>query len=325
MALSEDHKHDLKVMAAYYYYKKKMNLSDIADKLKISRVTLNKLLKAAYDEGLVRIEIVDRNNTLGLIELEESVKERFQLKDIKIVDTFSDDPFSTTNEIALAAAQLIDRKMENGIQISISWGRTLELMVNYLRGNNFIKDIKVYTLLGAPEIIGTQMQPNTIAHNLLRKYSGTGFVMNAPFVCETEAAAQTLMADKTFTSIVEGARQSDLTLVGIGPSPNENINKNLMRYDLQTIKELKATNVCGDICSSFYDIYGNLCQSPLCERFIKVGLNEIKKHRCVIGMAGGSHKIASILGALNGHYLDVLITDKNTIIQVIEMADKLGV
>lgn len=325
MALGQDYKHDLKVQSAYYYYKKNMKLSDIAEMLGISRVTLNKLLKDAVDEGIVRIDILDRNNTIGLIELEGLVKERFGLKKIKIVPSLYDDASYVTNEIAIAAARMVEGMMFDGIQISLTWGRTLELMTDYLAGDNFIRNIKVYTLLGAQEIVGMQMQPNTIAHNLLRKYEGVGFVMNAPFMCETSNAAQAIMNDGTFTTIVEGARDSDLTLVGIGPTPNEAAKQDNMRYDLETIKELKRCNVCGDIGSNFYDIYGNICNDSLCERFVKVDLNEIKKHKCVVGIAGGEHKVASILGALNGKYLDVLITDKDTMVSIIEMADRLGV
>jgi len=169
------------------------------------------------------------------------------------------------------------------------------------------------------------MQPNTIAHNFLQKYKGVGYVMNAPFICETVEAAKVIMADKNVSYIIEASKDSDLTLVGIGPTPNEAISKDKMRYELDIIKELKKYNVCGDICSNFYDIYGNICDAPLCQRFVKVSLEDLKQHKCVVGIGGGDHKVSSILGALNGKYLDVLITDKDTIVSVMEMADKLGV
>ena len=325
MSLSQDCKNDLKVKAAYYLYKKNMKLSDIADTLKISRVTLNKLLKDAVDEGIVRIEIIDNNNALSLLELEASVKERFGLKEARIVNPMPNDRSYAPNEIALAAAKLVDDMIFSGMKISLTWGRTLELMVNYLKGNNYIKNIEVYTLLGARGIIDMQMQPNTIAYNLLQKYRGRGFVMNAPFMCETIEACEIIMADKNVSTIVEKSKDSDLTLVGIGPTPNESAGKDKMRYELGIVKELKEYNICGDICSNFYDIYGNVCEVPLCKRFVKVGLNDIKQHKCVVGIAGGEHKVSSILGALNGKYLDVLITDKDTMISVMEMADKLGV
>lgn len=321
MALSQDYRHDLIVKAAYYYYKEQMKLSDIAETLNVSRVTLNKLLKDALDEGIVRIDILDRDNTLGLMELEEMAKERFHLKNIVIAQTVS----GTCHDVALAGARMLEGMIFDGMKISLTWGETLEVLVDYLKGDNFIKDIQVYTLVGAREFIGSAMQPNTIAYTLLRKYQGTGYMMNAPFICDTVEAAKSIMNDGSFTSIVEKARESDITLVGIGPTPNTSVSEDKMRYDIETVKLLKESNVCGDICSNFYDIYGNICKAPLCERFVKVGLDEMKKHKNVVGIARGQHKVASILGALNGGYLDTLITDKETMVSVIEMADRLGI
>ncbi len=320
MALAKDYKHDLKVKAAYLYYKKDMKLADIAEKLSVSRVTLNKLLQEAKDEGIVRIDIIDRENVTGILELEEEARKRFGLKNIIIAQSVNGDCY----DVARAAARMVDGMMHDGIKISLTWGATLEILVDYLVGSNFIKDIEVYTLLGAQGSIGMRMQPNTIAENLLKKYKGTGYVMNAPFMCETPEAAKAIMNDGSFTSIVKKASESDLTLVGIGPTPNTATSKSKMRYDIETIKELKNSNVCGDICSNFYDIYGTLSKNPLCDRFVKVGLDEIKKHKNVVGVANGDHKIASILGARNGGYLDTLITDQATMVGVIEMADRLG-
>lgn len=320
MALSQDYKHDLKVKAAYYYYKKDMKLADIAQTLGVSRVTLNKLLQEAKDEGIVRIDIIDQDNVTGILELEEMTKKRFHLNNVIIVQSVS----NSCHDVSRAAARLVDNLMFDGIKISLTWGLTLELLVEYLQGSNFIKDIEVYTLLGAQGSIGMQMQPNTIAQNLLKKYRGTGYVMNAPFQCETAEAAQCIMKDGSFTSIVKKASQSDLTLVGIGPTPNASDSPSKQRYDMETLKELRKSNVCGDICSNFYDIYGNLSHNALCDRFVKVSLDEIKKHKNVVGIANGDHKIASILGALNGGYLDTLITDDSTMVGVIEMADRLG-
>lgn len=320
MALSQDYKRELKVKAAYYYYKKDMKLADIADELNISRVTLNKLLKEAMEEGIVRIDIIDQDNTIGILEMQQSVKERFELTDIVIVNSTTGSYY----DVAHAAARMVDGMMRDGIKISLTWGATLELLVDFLNGSNHIKDIEVYTLVGAQGRIGMKMQPNTIAQNLLGKYKGTGYVVNAPFICETVETAQSIMRDGSFTEIVDKARESDITLVGIGPTPNTAASISDMRYDIETVKELKNSNVCGDICSNFYDIYGNLTNNSLCDRFVKVSLDELKQHKNVVGIASGDHKVASILGALNGGYLDTLITDRSTMVSVLEMADRLG-
>ena len=219
MSLSRERRNELKVKAAYYFYKKNMKLADIVNALDISRVTLNRLLKEAVDEGIVRIDILDTDNTIGLLELEELVKKRFDLQNAIIVDAIPDNDMYALNEIALAAAKLVERKMFSGMKISLTWGRTLEMMVNYLKGNPQIKNIEVYSLLGAHGILDMQMQPNMIARNLLQKYQGVGFIMNAPLMCESEDACRMIMDDSHIASIIERSRESDLTLVGIGPTP----------------------------------------------------------------------------------------------------------
>lgn len=323
MSLSREYRNELKVKAAYYFYKKNMTLSDIAKTLDISRVTLNRLLKDAVDEGIVRIEIFDKDNVLRLNELEEAAKERFLLQDVVIVNSFPNDYAFITNEIALAASKFVERKMFSGMKISLTWGRTLELMMNYMKGNSYVKDIEVYTLMGAQDCMDIQMQPHAIAHDLLQKYDGRGFVMNAPYMCETEEACRIIMSDKDISTIVDRSKDSDITLVSIGPMPNETVSHVKRKYDTEIIRELKKYGACGEMGMNFYDIRGNLCRAPICERFVKVGLEDWKQHKCVIGMGGGSKKVSAIVGALNGRYLDVLVTDHDTIVSVMEEMDML--
>ena len=52
----------------------------------------------------MRIDIVDHDNTIGILELEEMAKERFHLKDIEIAPSFS----GTCHDVAYAAARMVD-------------------------------------------------------------------------------------------------------------------------------------------------------------------------------------------------------------------------
>ena len=324
MSLSRSKKEQLKVRAAYMYYKKKMKLSDIADELAVSRVTLNRLLDDALNEGIVRIDIVDPSNTAQIIELEDTVRQRFDLREVHIVDTPEDESL-ISGAIAEAAADYLDARIESGMKISLSWGRTLALTVNAMDGNPLVNDIEVFTLLGARGMSNIAMQPSTIAYNLLLKYNGTGHIMNAPFMCSSERAKDIILADRSITDVLENSRDSDLTLVGLGPSPGYKTSSQNQRYDDATIEELNKYKISGDICSNFYDVYGQLISAPITRRFINVPLSDIKNHKCKIALAGGLHKTASILGAMNGHFIDILFTDRNTILNVLQLADGLGI
>jgi DNA-binding transcriptional regulator LsrR (DeoR family) len=45
---------------------------------------------------------------------------------------------------------------------------------------------------------------------------------------------------------------------------------------------------------------------------IGISLQQLKKSKRVVGIAGGKRKTVAILAALNGRWIDVLITDRWT-------------
>ena len=68
----------------------------------------------------------------------------------------------------------------------------------------------------------------------------------------------------------------------------------------------------GDILVRFFDQDGNLVETGLEKRVISMSLEELSKVGRAIGVAGGSRKYASILGALRGHWINILVTDHFT-------------
>ena len=67
-----------------------------------------------------------------------------------------------------------------------------------------------------------------------------------------------------------------------------------------------------NILPRFFDEGGNLVKSPLMNRVIGIELDDLKKAKRVVGIAGGVRKIPAILGALRGGWINVLLTDRST-------------
>jgi DNA-binding transcriptional regulator LsrR (DeoR family) len=68
----------------------------------------------------------------------------------------------------------------------------------------------------------------------------------------------------------------------------------------------------GDICLRFFDAQGAPVQTALNDRVISIELEELRRVRRVVGIAGGARKTAAIHGALAGRWINVLITDQHT-------------
>jgi len=78
----------------------------------------------------------------------------------------------------------------------------------------------------------------------------------------------------------------------------------------QTLARLEEEGAVGDICARFFNEKGTQVLPNL--GVIGINLDQIKAVPQVIAIAGGMEKTKAILGALNGGYVNTLITDSAT-------------
>lgn len=324
MSIHEDERYYLKLKALYYLYTRGLTQTEIAKMLNISRVTLGRLLEEARAEGMVRVEIVDVRNMLSLLRAEEELKRRFGLRDVKLVDGTGLEGDALMRRTAQRAAAYFEQLLRSGMKIGVTWGRTLNAMVDYLPVNRGIRDLTVYTLVGSTSS-SVEFQPNILAQNLLNKYGGTLRIMTAPFICHSPQLCADIKNDPQIRGILQEARELDVTMVGIGEEPvRGSARLSSYPFDGETIQSLVDHGAAGDICGNFFDVEGNLCDRALQERIVSIDIRELPAHKLVVGTGGGPRKVRSILGALNGGYLDVLVTDVQTAAAVLEAAGNGG-
>lgn len=323
MSISQEHRYYLKLKALYYLYEKGYTQTEIAKRLNISRVTLGRLLDEAKAEGMIKFEIVDIRGTMKTLQLEERLRQRFGLQDIKLVDCPNADTDSITKRIASEAATYFEQLVHSNMTIGLTWGRTLSCMIENLPSDKSIKDLLVYTLVGGSSQ-SVDFQPNVLAQHIIDKYEGRANILTAPFMCQSEELCTAIKQEPTISSILDASHNLDATLVGIGEAPVRDAD-HLSDYPFDTamINELVDAQAAGDICGNFFDIHGRLCETTLKNRIVSIDIRELPNHKQVIGIGGGGKKVNSILGALNGHYLHVLITDVQTAEKVLQLAENI--
>ncbi len=322
MSIKAEQRYYLKLKALYYLYEKRYTNTEIAKLLGVSRVTLNHLLDEAHKEGMVNIEIIDSRKLKSLIDIEEQLKARFDLQDVKIVDVSEEDSSNVNQKLALEGAKYFELFLRKGMKIGITWGRTLRAMVNNLSKDQSINNLEVYTLLGGA-YNEPDFQPNILAQELIELYSGKAYIINAPFMCYSDHLCNEIKKEPSIDRILKDTRNLDITLVGIGEEPCfESVKTSYYHFNEEIVQSLLDAGAVGDICGNFFDINGNPCDSIISKRIVSIDILDLKSHKKVIGIGGGPTKIKSILGVLNGHYLDVLITDLKTANKIIKLLDE---
>ena len=319
MPINEELKYSMKLRSLYYLYEKGMTQTEIAKRLNISRVTLSKWLEEAKAENMIKFQIVDVKGELPLLHLEEEMKELFGLRDVKVINSENTDDSGTMWKLAAHSAPYFQQLIRSDMKIGLTWGRTLNAMISELPKSYDVRNLSVYTLVGS--VSGSAaFQPNILAQNLLNKFSGSLKIITAPFLCPTEQLCSDFRRMKEVAGILDNAKYFDMTLVGIGEEPMDpDVALSDYPFDTAMIRDLIAHGAVGDICGNFFDIDGRLCDTAIKSRILSVDITELPKHKMVVGIGGGSRKVKSILGALRGGYLDILITDSQTAMAVVEM------
>jgi len=310
----------LMVKVARLYYESNQTQEEIASHLGLSRPKVSRLLQRAREEGIVQIRIVDPFATHT--ELETALIERFGLEATVVVAGVIDKEPLTRQRIGQAAARYLEEVVRDGDVIGIGWGRTLHEMVQALSGRRKAR-ISVVPLIGGLGQIAPSFQVNELARRLAEAFGGTWQAFYAPALLPNRAAREGFMMTPDAQQIARRWAQLDLAVVGIGNTAFEKeLQVLFVNYlDKETQARLLKAGAVGDICVRFFDIRGQPCTEAL-PGVVGIELGQLRKVRRVIGVAGGPQKIEAILGALNGHYLKVLITDETAARGVLELAEK---
>jgi DNA-binding transcriptional regulator LsrR (DeoR family) len=132
-------------------------------------------------------------------------------------------------------------------------------------------------------------------------------LLPAPGIVSTEQARDVLLADLFIQRAMSMFDHLDIAFVGIGtPAPESLLGSILSSTELNTLLQNGAV---GDIALRFFDIHGQPVQSEIDQRVIGITFAQLKRTRRVVGISGGVEKFQSVLGALRGKLINVLITD----------------
>ena len=213
------------------------------------------------------------------------------------------------NKVGKTTAVYFERILKDGMKIGVAWGKTLEVMVENLKENKSIKDLQIVTLLGGAGGISSQVHANILSQEILNKYDGKGYFLYAPTVVDSKELLEALIANTETSKVLELAKNVDVALVGIGGPIEVSTVLETGYFNEKQIEALKKCGAVGDICSRFFDEDGKACNLDINERIVGITLDDLKKIKKVIAIAGGKNKVKSIRGVLNGRYVDVLITD----------------
>jgi len=303
--------------AARLYYEDYLTQQQIADELGVSRPTVSRLLTQARREGIVQITIKDPFARSE--DLESQLVQSFNLKRAVLVAGEGLSGELLRRRLGIATAEYLQRALAEGSKLGIGWGRTLHAVVEALDVRQRL-GIQVVPLIGGLGQISSSFQVNDLARRLAEAFGGTWQPFYAPAFVADPSALEALLHVADVQSVLQAWPQVDTALVGIGHFASQQQSSMLFSSYIapDVLQKLELCGAVGDLCGRFFDAQGQQC---FVERgIIGISLEQLRALQHVIGVAGGTEKVAAILGALRGGYVDVLVTDTVTAQAVLEAA-----
>lgn len=302
----------LMTKVARMYHTQSIRQTEITERLNIHQSTVSRLLKKAQDAGIVRISVTVPSGIHA--DLEAALESRFDLKETIVVDSVSNDEGQIARDLGGAAAYFLELAVKPGEVIGISsWSASLLEMINAMHPTKNGSGSKVVQILGGLGNPAAQTHATHLTQRLASLTGGIAILLPAPGITSSPEAKRVLMKESYVQAATSLFDNMDLVLVGIGAvQPSKLLASSGNIFSPSEQRLLESQGAVGDICLQFFDASGTQLKTSLSERVIGISLSQLKKARRVVGIAGGKRKTKALLGALNGRWIDVLITDRWT-------------
>jgi DNA-binding transcriptional regulator LsrR (DeoR family) len=304
---------ELRLLAktARLYYERGLSQAEIAAQLDLSQATVSRLLKRALEQQIVKISV-----TLPPVfhaQLEDDLQKKYGLKEAIVVDVAAnDDDEQIQRALGAATAFYLQSTLKQREVIGLSsWSATLLATVDAMRPLSHPIDATVVQILGGVGNPGAALHANPLTERFARLVQGRAVFLPAPGVVGSAETRQVLLEDMFVSEAMALFDQVTLALVGIGDlQPSKLLVSSGNRFSSAELDMLHSKGAVGDICLHFFDKDGSPVDTPLNDRVISMNLEQLRRVRRTVGVAGGLRKTQAIRGALVGKWINVLIADR---------------
>lgn len=298
----------LMIKVAKLYYESNLTQEAIAQKLRISRPRISRLLQESRESGVVQIRVASFPSPY--VELESQVEKKYGLDEVIVVDVSDTNSHKTVSyELGEAAAAYFRMAVQDDDVIGLTWGETLSSMIDNLSAEKK-QGVMVVQMVGGLGSPASESHATDLVRRLSQLLNASWNLLPAPGIVSSVEAARFFRAEPYIQQALATAQTVDIVFAGIGAPSHESLlmrDESIVTWD--EINPLIEKNAVGEIGLHFFDEQGNPIASEVEDRVIGVGLETFRNLPNVVGIAGGMEKARAILGAVRGKYIKTLITD----------------
>jgi DNA-binding transcriptional regulator LsrR (DeoR family) len=291
------------------YYERDQTQQEIAERLRISRPMVSRLLSEARRRGIVQISILPPPG--ARVELESALEEKYGLENVQVVPVDpATNPEGRRRQIGASAAAYLARTLQPKDTLGMSWGSTLSAMVRALAplASSGVRVVQMLGGVGPPD---SDSYGSALVRRTAQLLHASPVLLPAPGIVATSAVRDSLRKDAHVRTALRELDSLTTAFVGLGALATNAVLNDGHSLSRGTRSELLAAGAVGDISMRFFDENGAPVKTSLDDRVLGITTAQLRKVPRVVAIAGGLDKVDAIAAALHAGIVNVLITDQS--------------
>lgn len=302
---------------AWAYHVEEMTQEQVAAKLGVTRLRVNRALSEARKKGLVRVTF--DTAYAPCLDLEARLVSRFGLKRAYVAPSPARvDDVQTMVGAALGSLLSEELARPEVRLFGMSWGGTLNIATRFFTPMNR-PELEVVSVMGGLTK-GSDLNSFEITTRLADLCDAQHSYFTAPLYAGSAEARRTIMELDVFADVLAKIRSADALAMAAGDISRRSL---LMRDGLPAdvaMEALLAAGAVGDVLGFVLDAEGREIDHPINERVIGIRIDDLAAIPNVVLAAGGPWKVAIVRAILARSVIGTLVTDADTARALVEGA-----
>jgi Transcriptional regulator, contains sigma factor-related N-terminal domain len=303
----------------------------LAEMLNIGERTVRTEIGFLKDQGLIEInasgmtvtsegiELIYKLNDFiheikGLSEVEKKIETFLNLKKVIVVPGDIEENPLVLKDLGKACANYVKDVLEDNSIIALTGGSTLKEVVEAFPKITNLSKIQVVPARGG---MGKKVetQANTLAATLAQKLNGTYKMLHISENLSLDIL-DTLLKEEAVKAVIDTIHKADILIYGIGNAVQMAKKRGVPQAEIDNLINKGAV---GEAFGCYFNKDSEIISETTA---VGIKINEARKIKTHIAVAGGHNKIESIISTEFNDVNGVLVTDEATAHGILERLEK---